>query len=274
MAVFSKQFLFTIRAMEVDWYSTDAMDHCTVGYFHAVAMTETPKPKSSPAPRSAADRLLNLAKVGWLSQMPAEFQARIAAMGHWATLRRGAILYSIGDESTAIYGLNDGMLDVAMTINSVQEVVVHRATVGFWIGDSGVLSNSPRAISVSCSADSKVFVLPAAAVRRNLEANPADWAYFCHLSHLNASLAMRVLAEVVALPSRVRFARTLLRLIAPDDVIHATQEELGRMVGMSRAAFRRNCATLITRGIIEVEYGSIRVRNRTALELEAENVDE
>jgi CRP/FNR family transcriptional regulator, cyclic AMP receptor protein len=217
----------------------------------------------------AAGRLLDLAKTGWLSQQPPEFQARMAMIGRWSTIRRGTMHYSVGDESIAIYGLGEGLLDIAIPVNSEREVVVHRATAGFWIGDSGVLADSARTMSVSVPVDSRVFVLPTAAILRDLETCPADWACFCKLSHMNASMCLKVLAEIISLPARVRFARTLLRLTSPSGAVHATQEELGRMVGMSRAAFRRACATLIELGILEVEYGGIRVRDRTALEIEA-----
>lgn len=237
-------------------------------------MSDTIELKSLALSKSVSERLLNLSKIGWLSQQTLEFQLRIATIGHWSTIRRGAMLYSIGDESTAIYGLSEGLLDIAIPITNDQEVVIHRATAGFWVGDSGVLAKSRRTISVSAVTDSKVFVLPAVAVLRDLEANPIDWAYFCQLSHMNTSMVLTALAEVISLPSRVRFARTLLRLLSPEGVVHATQEELGRMVGMSRAAFRRTCSLMIELGVIKVEYGSIRVQDRAALEMEADRFEE
>lgn len=166
------------------------------------------------------------------------------------------------------------MLDIAMPVSGDHEVVIHRATPGFWIGDSGTLAKSPRGVSVSASTDCKLFVLPAVAVLRALEVNLADWVSFYRLSHINTAMVLRAFAEVISLPSRTRFARTILRLVSSEGVIVATQEELSRMVGMSRAAFRRNCSLLIELGIIEVEYGYIRVRDRAALEAEAAKVDD
>ena len=86
--------------------------------------------------------------------------------------------------------------------------------------------------------------------------------------------ALRTLAEIISLPPRVRFARALQRLASMGGEVRLTQEELGRMVGMSRAAFRRSFAALIEQGIVEVEYGGIIIRDRAALDREAVRTDE
>jgi CRP/FNR family transcriptional regulator, cyclic AMP receptor protein len=215
-----------------------------------------------------------LATTGWLSEQPAEFQTKIASFGRWTTIKRGALLYAVGDDADAVYGLGEGLLDIAIPISADQEVVVHRATPGFWIGDSALLAEAKRSISISAVVDCKIFKLQAVVVHRNLKAHPEEWAYFYKLNHMNTSLTLRVLAELISLPPRARFARTLLRLMSSDATVRATQEELGRMVGMSRAAFRRAFSSLIDLGIVKVEYGAIRIRDHAALVNEANAIDD
>jgi CRP-like cAMP-binding protein len=214
-------------------------------------------------------KLRNLASTGWLAGQPAAFQARMAKLGRWVSVRRGQVIYAVGDESDAIFGLGEGLLDVAIPIGAGREVVIHRATAGFWIGDSALLANSIRTLTLSAASDGQLFKLPAAAVFRNLEEHPEDWICFFRLNHLNANRGLQALADVISLPPRARFARALLRLTSSAGAVHVTQEELGRMVGMSRAAFRRSFAALITQGIVEVEYGCILIRDLQALENEA-----
>jgi CRP-like cAMP-binding protein len=226
------------------------------------------------SPKALLGSLQALAGTGWLSEQPVEFQFRLAKLGRWISVRRGAVIYAVGDEADAIFGLGEGLLDVAIPVSNDQEVVVHRAAPGFWVGDSALLAGMRRTISLSAATDCKVFKLPAAAVRRSLDENPGDWACFYRLSHVNTTLSLRALAEVISLPPRARFARALLRMTSSGGEVRVTQEELGRMVGMSRAAFRRSCATLIERGIVDIEYGGIRIKNRQALEQEASGLDE
>lgn len=213
--------------------------------------------------------LRNLATAGWLADQPAPFQARMAKLGRWMTFRQGQVIYAVGDEADAIFGLGEGLLDVAIPVDPEREVVIHRATAGFWIGDSALLANSVRTLTLSGASDGQLFKLPAAAIYRNLEEHPEDWVCFYRLSHLNANRGIQALAEVIALPPRARFARALLRLTSASGAVHVTQEELGRMVGMSRAAFRRACSALIAQRIVDVEYGRILIRDPAALEREA-----
>lgn len=218
--------------------------------------------------------LKNLNSLGWLADQPADFQDRMAGMGRWMNMRRGQTIYAVGDEADAIYGLAEGLLDITIPIDSHRDIVIHRATAGFWIGDSALLAGSLRTLTLSAASDGLLFRLPAAAVRRNLEKHPADWTYFYRLSHINANRGLIALAEVISLPPRARFARTLLRLSSAAGSVQVTQEELGRMVGMSRAAFRRSFAALIEQGIVDVEYGRIQIRNLPALQGEAASTED
>lgn len=217
-----------------------------------------------------SDVLRSLPSVGWLAEQPLEFQMRIAMAGRWTTVPRGGILYSVGDVPNAFYGLGEGLLEVSIPILGDEEVTIHRAKPGFWIGDSALLAETTRSITVSAAVESRVFRVPITAVRRSLAEHPEDWVYFLRLNHANASLAVRILAEVLSLPPRARFARMLLRLVGPDGSVRVTQEELGRMAGMSRAAFRRAFTALIEAGAVRTEYGGVQIADRAALERAAE----
>jgi CRP/FNR family cyclic AMP-dependent transcriptional regulator len=218
--------------------------------------------------------LRNLATIGWLADQPAAFQARMARIGRWMSMRRGQVIYGVGDDADAIFGLGEGLLDVSIPVDEQRDVVVHRATAGFWIGDSALLAGSKRSLTLSAAGDGQLFKLPAASVYRNLEKHPEDWICFYRLSHVNATRGLNALAEVISLPPRARFARALLRLTSTGGEVHVTQEELGRMVGMSRAAFRRSFSAMIEQGIVEVEYGRILIRNLAALESEAARMED
>lgn len=217
---------------------------------------------------SQAKHLRTLAETGWLSLQPSDFQNRMLAIGRWTSVPKGHALYVLGEAPEAVFGLGSGCLDISVPVKE-EDVIVHRAPFGFWIGDGALLSGVPRFLTVTAATDCEVFRIPEASLRRMLEQNPGDWRYFHHLATLNAVLATQALAEALALPAGPHFARVLLRLAAPDGTINATQEELGRMVGLSRAAFRRAFGVLIAAGVLETGRGRVRIHDRTALEREA-----
>ena len=231
----------------------------------ACAMNILRQPRSSPMQSPCA-----LAKTGWLAEQPTDFQERLTALGNWRTYRAGQSLYEVGDEPNALFGLESGLLDIAIPISEDEIATLHRAGPGTWGGDSALLAGSPRVVSLTAHVDSLVFVVPASALMRHLAERPEDLFNFYKLNHRNFELALKALAEVVALPPRTRFARLLLRLAASDEVIRATQTELGKLAGMSRAAFRRAFCELLAAGVVKTEYGKVLITDRAALEAEAE----
>jgi CRP-like cAMP-binding protein len=210
-----------------------------------------------------------LSRIGWLAEQPKDFQQRIAALGRWRTYRAGEALYEVGDESNGVFGLEEGLVDISIPVSDDEMVTLHRAGPGLWGGDSALFAGAPRAVSLTAHTDSLVFAIPARALKRHIAERPEDLLHFCKLNHRNFTLALRALADVLALPPRARFARLLLRLASGDGVIRATQTELGKLAGMSRAAFRRAFSELLADGIVRTEYGRIRITDRTALEAEA-----
>ena len=207
-----------------------------------------------------------LSKTGWFSEQPADFQDRMKAIARWRKFRAGENLYEAGDEPDAVFGLEEGFLDVAIPVSKDEMVYIWRAQPGFWAGDSALLADKPRGVSIIARVDCMVLVIPGPALRRHLLQMPQDFAHFYKLSYSNAVLTLQVLSEVLAMAPRARFARLLLRLASMEGVVHITQTELGALSGMSRAAFRRSFSDLIKDGIVKTEYGVLRILDRGTLE--------
>ena len=145
-----------------------------------------------------------LSEFGWLSQQTEGFQDRMAQIGRWMSLTKGQFVYGVGDAPDAVFGLEEGLLDVAIPIHPDEMVTLHRATRGFWIGESALLAETTRGVALIAAADCRVLRLPGDAVRRHLAENPQDWTCFFRLSHMNVMTTIAALAEIVALPPRAR----------------------------------------------------------------------
>jgi CRP-like cAMP-binding protein len=129
-----------------------------------------------------------------------------------------------------------------------------------------VVPGQTRIISVAAATDVRVFVLPGASVRRMLAEEPRFWAPFYDLSMQSSRIAVTLLAEALSLSPRARVARVLLRLAGADGAVPGSQEDLGRLLGMTRSSVRRALASLIEIGAVESGYGRLSVRDRAALE--------
>jgi CRP/FNR family cyclic AMP-dependent transcriptional regulator len=219
--------------------------------------------------RPPAILLDSLSEAGWLSEQPSDFQLRVTKLGRWTSVPRGRQLYFAGDESDALYGLDKGLLDLAIPIIDGEECVVHRAKAGFWIGDGALPPGAPRTLSVRAVTDCRLFRVPFPVLRRHLAETPGDWEYLHRLATLNGILAVRILSEILSLPPTARVARLLLRVSASDGTVDSTHEELGRLAGMSRATFRRSLSRLIASGAVETKYSALKIVDRPAVETAA-----
>ncbi len=210
--------------------------------------------------------LAPLDAVGWLAQQPPAFRGWAAATGRWRRYREGQVLYDAGDPSDGLYGLADGALDITFPLVAEEPVTLHRAEVGFWIGDSALLAQEPRAVSVHVAAPSRVLFIAGGAVRAMLAERPEHWRAFYLLSHTNAVTAVNLLAEVLALTVTARVARRLLRLADGDGVVSVTQTDLAKLVGVARATLQRAFEELAEAHAIETGYGSVKITDRASLE--------
>jgi CRP-like cAMP-binding protein len=148
----------------------------------------------------------------------------------------------------------------------VNDISIHRAEPGFWLGESALLSGAPRMVSLIAATDCLVFHIPAAAMERLTIKKPEAWRAFYRQSHINQMQTARLLAESIALSPRARFSRLLLRLAENGDEIVGTQESLGALLGLRITTCKRIVASLVAAQAIESGYGRIKIRDKDVLE--------
>jgi CRP-like cAMP-binding protein len=207
-----------------------------------------------------------LGQVGWLSRQPTDFQAAVARLGRWREYKPREIIYLAGGESDGLYGLAEGTLEISFPLIGEEEVTVHRAEPGFWIGEASILARQDRIVTLSAATAVRALFLPQIELRRMIEANPRYWGAFYEQSVGNQIVTLMLLAEVLSLTPRARVARLLLRLADREGVVAGSQEDLGRLLGMTRSSIRRAIAELADSGLISTGYGKLRIVDHGGLE--------
>ncbi len=210
--------------------------------------------------------LAPLDRTGWLSRQSPEFREWIARNGRWHHYSARQVLYDVGDAPDGIYGLGEGALEISLPVDADEPVLIHRAEPGFWIGESALFAGAPRAISIAAAIDTRIFFVPAPALRKLVSERPQAWEAFYQLSHINATNAALLLAEALALSPRARLSRVVLRLAGGDGWAEVRQDDLARLLGMTRSSLQRALASLIEARAITTGYGRIDIADRAALE--------
>lgn len=208
---------------------------------------------------------------GWLSEQPQSFRDWVAAVGRWRNYRPGQVVYLAGDVSDGLYGLAAGGLEISFPLVADEPVAIHRAEIGFWIGDSAELSQKPRMVSLHATGPTRLLHVPSRDVGAMLAAHPEHWRSFYELSARNVNGAMTLLAESLALTVRARVCRWLIKLAGQNAGVEITQDTLARLVGVTRATLRRALQELAEEGGVETGYRSLHVADATVL---ARYVDE
>jgi len=229
---------------------------------------------SSSGPQSRVNANLKyldkLATIGWLSTQPPGFQETIASLGRWVTLPAGTRIYSAGDPSDALIGLEQGNIDVLIAISGEEECTFYRAGPGDWLGDGGLLFGEARQLSLETVTPVRIFNVPQISLRQHLARQPADWRYLFHLATNRMMMAADLVSTLIALPPQARVARQLMRLHKKDGNVMSKQEDLAKLVGMSRATFRRAIEQLVETRAIETKYGRLTILDISKVEAATE----
>ena len=221
----------------------------------------------------ATSRRVDLAPLdreGWLAEQPEALRAAMAGAGRWRRYEAGQFLYHAGDPASGLYGLAEGALELTFPLVAEEAVTIHRAEIGFWIGDNAEFSETPRLVSVAAAAPSRVFHVPGAAMRRLLAERPEHWKALYRLGARNLQTALTLLSEALALTVRARVARRLLVLADRDGDVSITQSDLAKLLGVTRATLQRSLSSLEAEGALRRGYGSVSIRDARRLSLFAD----
>ena len=210
-----------------------------------------------------------LAKHGWYGERSQEFRSAIARIARLRTYAVGEPLYLCGDVPNGVFGLACGALDIALPRSDGLELTAHRAGPGYWVGDLALFANQTRLMSLYAAEPSTVVHLPAQELRRLLREKPRFFEDFYALSHRGMALALRILADMTTSPSEARVGIRLLldadTMLEPEGWFHITQARLAPMVALSVPSLRRILQKMEASGLIETEYGRMRIVDRSRL---------
>lgn len=206
-----------------------------------------------------------LDQVGWLASQSKDFQDWAAEVGRWRRFGAGQFVYQAGDTADGLYGLAAGSIAITFPLVAEEPVSIYRAEVGFWVGDAAELAEIPRMVSLMAATESKLLHLPSHAIQQLLSDHPAHWRAFYRLAALNSLTAIELLSEALSLTVRARVSRRLLQLAERSQEAPITQDDLAKLVGVTRGTLRRCLDDLAARGAIEMRYRRLRVLDSNIL---------
>lgn len=220
-----------------------------------------------------ADSLdLFLAQSPWMSCLKGDEVRRVRQAVSVRSFAAGSAVFARGTPTAYWAGVVEGMLKLDNITEEGRISTFAGVPAGAWFGEGSVLKDEPRPYAVTALSDSVVALLPRSEFLRLMhESHPfALWL----IGQLNARLA-----HYVALVQTNRLGDTTAQVayslsglfndaLFPSTArrITLSQEELGRLSGVSRQVTNRALQELQDRGAIRLGYGSLEVTDLAVLQ--------
>lgn len=206
-----------------------------------------------------------LAGIPWLPLLePRDRDAARAALVV-ATAQPGDVICRFGRPATYWFGLIDGLLKMSNDPGSGPPVTFTGVPPGGWFGEGTLLKREPYRYNIETLRTSAVAGLPVDDFHSLLERSIPFNRFV--LNQLNERLGQFIAArETDRLNDPdTRVARNLAALFHPvlypgvGEWLRITQQELAWLVGLSRQRVNEALKVLQAQGLIQIEYGGLRV---------------
>ena len=212
-----------------------------------------------------------LAGVPWLSHLkPAEHE-RVVAELRISEAAAGDVICRMGRRATYWFGVVDGLLKMSTETADGHSITFSGLTPGGWFGEGTVLKREAYRYNILALRKSRVAGLPADSFHWLVEHSIGFNRFL--MNQFNERLGQfigTVEADRLSGPEQ-RVARNLAALVNPvlfpgvGEVLHITQQELAYLVGLSRQRVNEALQNLAAAGVLQIEYGGLRILDLTAL---------
>jgi CRP-like cAMP-binding protein len=209
-----------------------------------------------------------LSERGWLAVSPADFRDAVLDVCRWRSLSAGESLYVAGDPPGGIFGIASGALLMSHNQAPPGAPPNRLAGAGEWSGFGPLLSLEPRRASVEAAVKSIVAIAPLSAITTLLDGHPQWWRHFGHGLLLEFDSVASMAVDLQLQSSAQRCAAILLhgagcRHAPPspstDPVVWTSHQNIAALANMSRSTLAKTLPRLAERGLLKLEYRSIRL---------------
>ncbi|AJG22532.1 Crp/Fnr family transcriptional regulator [Cupriavidus basilensis] len=201
----------------------------------------------------------------WFAGLTAEEQARVQADAYERQYPAGGVACHRGDPADHWLAVIEGMAKVDTASACGRAITFAGVPAGSWFGEGAVLKREPRPYSVVAIKESRVAFVPRATFLWLLDRNPAFSRYVIDQLNARCGYYVGLVHNLRLHEAAARVAFCLAELFhqqlypSTDRTLSLSQEEVGRLSGLSRQNTNRALRELADAGMLAIEYGSIQI---------------
>lgn len=215
--------------------------------------------------RARAASASELAAIPWLRVLDDAHRQLAIAQLQIGEAEVGERVCRIGKPANFWFGVVDGLLKMSNDDAAAQSITFTGVPPGGWFGEGTLLKREVYRYNIQALRKSTVAGLPIETFHTLLETSLAFNRFV--LNQLNERLGQFIAAREIDRISDpdLRVARNLAALFNPllypgvGGMLRITQQELARLVGLSRQRVNEALKHLQERQLIAVDYGGLRV---------------
>ncbi len=208
-----------------------------------------------------------IAASAWWSHVTEDQRRRVLSEVEERRYSGGSVVMRKGETVEAWTGVIEGLIKINVVSQAGKSATFTGIGPGGWFGEGSLLKDEPRKYDVVALRDSRIAWMPRATFDWLLD-NSIPFNRFL-LMQLNERLGQFIgMVEYERLlEPDARVARCLAELFNPllypghREEIEISQEEIGYLSGVSRQRVNQALQVLAREGLLDAEYGLIRIRD-------------
>jgi CRP/FNR family cyclic AMP-dependent transcriptional regulator len=212
-----------------------------------------------------------VAGIPWFNALLPQERAQVLPTIKVSDAQPGDYVCRLGRPVTYWFGVIEGLLKMSTDNAQGRTITFSGLPPGGWFGEGTVLKREEYRYNVQALRKSVVAGLPADNFHWLLD-HSIGFNRFV-MNQLNERLGQFIAAREIDRMNNpdLRVARNLAALFNPalfpgvGEVLRITQQELAYLVGLSRQRVNEALSSLQEQGIIQVEYGGLRILDLPAL---------
>ena len=212
-----------------------------------------------------------ISRSAWSADLTAEQLARVKKDAFERSYSAGDVVCHQGAPPDHWLGVIDGFVKVDTVSKEGRPTTLAAVPAGSWFGEGAVLKDARRLYSVVALRDSKVGFIPRSTFEWLID-NSHSFSRFV-INQLNARCGYYIglVGNLRLNKASARVAFCLSELfnpqlfVAPEATLRISQDEIGRLSGLSRQNTNRALRELADAGLLLIEYGSVRILDLTGL---------
>lgn len=228
-------------------------------------------PEASLHQRRRAPTAQELRDIPWMALLQPSERRRAEDAVRVSDAQAGDFICRVGRAPTYWFGVVEGLLKMSADNAEGMTMTFTGVPPGGWFGEGTALKREPYRYNIQALRRSVVAGLPIDTFHWLLD-HSIGFNRFV-MNQLNERLGQFIAARAIDRMNSpdARVARSLAALFNPvlypgvGQMLRITQQELAYLVGLSRQRVNEALAALQAHGVIQVEYGGVRVLDLAAL---------